>query len=146
VDTPIRWNPFRTPLAAEGTNGVGSLLRSLGLHAEPDDMDTTADLRIDLIETEDGYRVVADLPGASRDDIDVFLDGSCVTIHAEPGRGLSGERRGRTCTECGYRTHCSFVLPWEVDASSSNAEYGNGVLSLVLRARSDCPASLVLEA
>lgn len=144
MDTPIRWNPFRTPPAARGADGVGSLLRSLGLHAEPDDMDAAADLRIDLLETEDGYRVVADLPGASRDDIDVVLDGSCVTIHAQPGRAPSGERRGRICSGCGYRAHCSFVLPWEVDASSSLAEYGNGVLSLVLRAKRDCDA--VLEA
>ena len=146
MDTSIRWNPFRTPLAAERADSVESLLRSLGLHAEPDDMDVAADLRIDLFETEDGYRVVADLPGASRDDIDVFLDGSCVTVHAEPGRGPAGERRECASTGCRYRTQCSFVLPWEIDVSTSNAEYGNGVLSLMLRAKRDCAEPSVLEA
>ena len=91
-------------------------------------------IKIDLSETDDKYTVKAEIPGVKKEDIDVRIDGSLVSIGAEvkneseerkDGRVLRSERR------YGYASR-SFTLASEVDDSKSEARYENGVLQLVL--------------
>ena len=91
-------------------------------------------IKIDLSETDDKYTVKAEIPGVRKEDIDVRIDGSLVSIGAEvknesqekkDGRVLRSERR------YGYASR-SFTLASEVDDSKSEARYENGVLQLVL--------------
>lgn len=91
-------------------------------------------IRIDLKETAQAYTVLASLPGANKDDIEVWLDGYHVRIgirtsaeHAQH-EGASTLRRERYVG----RRHRTLTLAQEVDASRSSAEYRHGVLKLVL--------------
>ena len=87
----------------------------------------------------DGYVVHAEIPGVNRDDIQVTIEGSQVTIAAEvkrvieakDGNGKDDERVLRSERYYGavYR---SFVLPVELDEEASAAKYENGVLELKL--------------
>jgi len=74
------------------------------------------DVHIDIHEHGDNIRVVADIPGIEKDDIDLQCDGD--TLQLETG---SGERR--------YSERIS--LPGRVDEHSASATYNNGVLEVV---------------
>lgn len=70
---------------------------------------------IDVYDDEDGIRVVADLPGVEKDDIQITCDSRVVSITAD------GERRH-------YDEQVR--LPRRVDESSAAASYNNGVLEI----------------
>lgn len=95
---------------------------------------------VDLEETEESYRLVADLPGFESDDIDLQVAGDRVTIAAErteeseesdeddEGRYVRRERRQHSVSR-------SLRLPGEVDEQSTEADLTNGVLTVTLPKR-----------
>jgi len=90
--------------------------------------------KVDVTETDKGYVVHAEIPGVTKDDIQVAVEGNQVTISAEVKRvnePKDGERVLRTERYYGsvYR---SFTLPSELDEANSEAKYENGVLELKL--------------
>jgi len=89
--------------------------------------------RLDVIEDKDGFRVVGDIPGMTKEDISVFVDDKNQTLT------VSGERKKETEVkdETYHRVERSFgrferkmVLPQTADASKVKADYSNGVLTL----------------
>ena len=89
---------------------------------------------IDVTEDEKSYIVTADLPGVTKEDIQVTIDGNQVTIAAEVKRNVErkeGERALHVERYVGqlFRT---FTLPTEIDESASEAKFENGVLKLRL--------------
>lgn len=93
-----------------------------------------AAIKVDVTENDKGYVVHAEIPGVSKDEIQVAVEGNQVTIAAEVKRNnetKEGERVLRTERYYGaaYR---SFTLPSELDEANSEAKYDNGVLELKL--------------
>ena len=91
-------------------------------------------IRIDVAEQESAYLVKAEIPGVTKEDINVSIEGNQVTIGAEAKRQSEtkdGERvlRSERHTGSFYR---GFTLPVEIDEAASNAKYENGVLELTL--------------
>lgn len=91
-----------------------------------------AQIRVDVKETNDAYTVQAEVPGVSRDDIQVNVEGKVVTLRAEikpqdgeGGKLLRGERYYGAVSR-------SFQLPLDIDNSAARARYENGVLQLTL--------------
>ena len=91
-------------------------------------------IRMDVTESDKGYVVHAEIPGARKEDIQVTIEGNQVTIGAEVkrevepkdgGQWLRAERRYGSV----YR---SFTLPVELDEAASEAKFENGVLELGL--------------
>jgi HSP20 family protein len=70
---------------------------------------------VDVHETDDEVRVVADLPGVEKEDISIQCDGDSVTVSAHSGHREYDER---------------IELPGRVDARSGEATYNNGVLEV----------------
>ncbi len=90
--------------------------------------------RIDIVENERGYQVEADLPGVTKNDVKVSVDGQRVTIEAEVRRETE-RKEGETVmhAERVIRKYSrSFELPHEVDDSQAVAKLENGVLTLTL--------------
>ncbi|KAB8066828.1 Hsp20/alpha crystallin family protein [Janthinobacterium violaceinigrum] len=92
-------------------------------------------MRVDISETEQTYLVQADLPGVSKDDIKVSIDGNRVSISAERKNERETRDAGgkivRSEREYGQQ-YRSFVLPQEVDDAGAQARYQDGVLLLDL--------------
>ena len=91
-------------------------------------------IKMDVTEQDDAYIVKAEIPGVGKDEIQVSIEGSQVTIGAEVKREKdvkNGERVLRSERYFGsvYRV---FTLPVEVDEAASQAKYENGVLELKL--------------
>ena len=92
-------------------------------------------IRIDISETEQSYLVQADIPGVSKDDIRVSIDGNRVSISAELKDDRvtrdGGGKVVRSEREYGQQSR-SFMLPHEVDEAGAQARYQDGVLLLDL--------------
>lgn len=90
---------------------------------------------VDITETDDEYRIAAELPGLDEKDIDVALDDGVLTIQGE-----RKDEREETDDEKGFRRvetyrgsfYRAFRLPVEVDADAVKAVYKAGVLTLSL--------------
>jgi HSP20 family protein len=95
---------------------------------------TAAPIRIDVVEKGDSYVVHAEIPGVSKDAIEVTIEGNAVTIAATARNAAEvaeGERVLRSERPTGAMAR-SFTLPVELDEAASQAKYEAGVLELTL--------------
>jgi len=86
---------------------------------------------VDLVETEDGYIVVAEIPGMSRDDIKINIQNGALYLSGEK-KSLHPEQ-SLLKSECYYgRFRRRLTLPGEIDRDKVSAKYQNGVLQITL--------------
>lgn len=92
------------------------------------------DIRIDVVEKDDAFKVHADLPGVKKEDINVRIDGNRIQIDAEARREKDVKEKGKVVRSERYYGTVSrvFTLSQEVDDAKAVAKYENGVLSLDL--------------
>ena len=93
-----------------------------------------AQIKVDLKESDNGYTVNAEIPGVSKDEIHVGIDGNVVTLRAEVKQEDSkteGEKVLRSERYYGAVSR-SFQLPVDIDAAQAKAKYESGVLTLSL--------------
>jgi HSP20 family protein len=98
------------------------------------EMPTESEIRMDVSEDEKAYHVKADIPGVSKEDIRIDIDGAQVSITAEMKKEKE-EKKGSTVlrSERYYgQQFRSFTLRHEVDQAKAEAKYANGVLELTL--------------
>jgi HSP20 family protein len=76
---------------------------------------SAADVHFDVHEGDDEVRVVADLPGVTKQDIALQCDGQSLTVDA------AGDQR---------EYHERIQLPRQVDEHSAEATYNNGILEV----------------
>ncbi|MFB1063383.1 Hsp20/alpha crystallin family protein [Natrinema sp. H-ect4] len=74
------------------------------------------DTHVDIHETDEAVRVVADLPGVEKDNIELECDGKTLTISAESEHRQYDER---------------VSLPTRVNEHTASATYNNGILEVV---------------
>ncbi|QJR16304.1 Hsp20/alpha crystallin family protein [Usitatibacter palustris] len=94
----------------------------------------TAPIRFDVRETPETYVVAAELPGVTRENIHVEIEGNEVTISAETQRAdeqKDGEKWLRVERHYG-KAERRFALPQEVDDTRAAAKFADGVLELTL--------------
>jgi xanthine dehydrogenase YagT iron-sulfur-binding subunit len=88
---------------------------------------------VDIVETDEGYLLTADVPGADREHITVIVDGNTVSIRADVEQEQAVPNRRMLAIE---RLHGqqvrTFTLPDEIDESRAEARVMDGVLVLRL--------------
>ncbi|MCG6968477.1 MAG: Hsp20/alpha crystallin family protein [Gammaproteobacteria bacterium] len=89
--------------------------------------------KADLIERDDEVVVRAELPGVEKDDLDLTVTDTTVTLKGETKKEEKEEKGNyfRSETSRGSFTR-TFALPCEVDGSKAKADFKNGVLELTL--------------
>ena len=75
-----------------------------------------ADTHVDVHDTDEEVRVIADLPGVEKKNIDLECDGKALTISAQSAHREYDER---------------ISLPRRVNEHTASATYNNGVLEIV---------------
>ncbi len=104
---------------------------------------------LDVVEAPSSYTVKLEVPGVSKDDIKVSVEGRQVSVQAQSQTSedkQDGEQikeriiyRERTAT----RYSRSFTLPLEVDQAGTVAKLEHGVLTLTLPKRSALSAAQI---
>jgi HSP20 family protein len=94
-------------------------------------------IKLDVHENDASYTVKAEVPGVSKDDIDVRIEGNRVTLSAEVKKETEEKKEGRVLRSerrYGYASR-SFTLGCEVDEAKAEARYKDGILELTLPKR-----------
>lgn len=93
-----------------------------------------SDIRINLREGDEFYTVEADLPGVSKEDIDVQLKDSVVSISAEIKQHDQQTKDDKVLRSERYfgQVSRSFQLPTDVEVEHCEAKFKDGVLTLKL--------------
>ena len=91
-------------------------------------------MKVDVAEKNGAYAITAELPGVKKEDIQVTIDGTQVTLSAETKREREVQQDERVLhTERSYgKVTRSFSLPQEVDEARAEAKFRDGVLELTL--------------
>jgi HSP20 family protein len=86
---------------------------------------------VDVHETDQAYRVTAELPGLEQKDVEVSLRDNVLTISGEKREERTEEDGGRTYAERTFgRFQRSIPLQAEVDPDKVQASFKNGVLTV----------------
>jgi len=122
-----RWDPF------EDMDDLfkGFFLRPMRMEAPGDQ---ALRIKMDVKENDKAYTVHAEIPGVSKDDIHVAIEGNQVSISAEVKREKEekeGEKLLRSERYYG-KVSRAFTLGYDVDQEKATAKYENGVLELTL--------------
>jgi len=125
------------------------------LFAQPSDSAPVRRPAIDVAESDAAYVVTLDVPGVTREDVKVSIDGRRVSIVAEAraaeapaaeaaeaakpaDRVILRERAGASFAR-------SFTLQSEIDQAASQAKLDNGVLTLTLAKRQPATSQLTVN-
>jgi HSP20 family protein len=92
-----------------------------------------APMRVDVRESAGAYTVFAELPGVTREQIQVEIHGDEVAITAETRRAEAKEGESWLYSErrVGKRQR-RFVVPQEIDEANAQARFVDGLLELTL--------------
>jgi len=98
----------------------------------------TAWPNIELAETDQEYRVTAELPGLDEKNLDITLDDDVLVIRGE--KRAETEDRDRRMSEC-YYGKFERRIPFEVDIDPDkvSASFKNGVLTVLLPKNPNAP-------
>ncbi len=83
---------------------------------------------VNIIETEDGLVLTADIPGASKDALDVNVEKGILTISAPARHTAPGTSAYREFELASY--YRQFTIPESLDHEKAHADYANGILTL----------------
>ncbi|WP_059413157.1 Hsp20/alpha crystallin family protein [Cupriavidus basilensis] len=101
--------------------------------------------KVDVTESDKAYNLVAEIPGAKKEDIDVSVDRGTVMISAKVERSSEqkdGERVIRRERYSGAMQR-AFTLDSAIDESKVDASYEDGVLRVVLPKKEASPQQRV---
>ncbi|MDD2310157.1 MAG: Hsp20/alpha crystallin family protein [Desulfuromonadaceae bacterium] len=83
---------------------------------------------VDIIETEDGLTMIADIPGASKKTMDISVDKGILTLNAPVSHSMPGRP---IYTEFEFAHYYrQFSVPETLDHQKAKADFSNGVLTL----------------
>jgi HSP20 family protein len=89
--------------------------------------------RTDVAETDSALEVSVELPGLEREEVDVSLTDSALTIKGEKKRERKESEKGYHMSERSYGSfYRSIPLPSGVDTDKASADFKNGVLTVTL--------------
>jgi len=125
----------------------GEMGRTLDLFNEPSVaglLDRTTAPAVDVIETDDAYIVIADIPGVDRKNIDVTVSGSLLSIKGSKGADSASERRRffRKETWAGSFNR-TIDLMADIDAAGVEGELKDGILTIRVPKREEAKTKSV---
>jgi HSP20 family protein len=102
------------------------------LHGDP--LPSPGQIKMDVKENGTAYTVQAEIPGVSKEDIHVSIEGNRVTLQAEVRQLDTQTKDDQLLRSERYFGSVSrgFQLPQDIDQSQAKARYDNGVLTLTL--------------
>ena len=91
-------------------------------------------MKTDIKEHDDGYELIIDLPGFTKDEIKASVENGYLTVSAAKGldKGEQEKKSGRYIRQERYAGACerSFYVGENVEQSDIKAEFKHGILTL----------------
>jgi HSP20 family molecular chaperone IbpA len=100
---------------------------------------------VDIIETEEGLTLVADIPGAAKGTLDVNVEKGILTISAPASRTMPGRSVFSEFELAPY--YRQFSIPEVLDHTKAKADFANGLLTLKIpKAEAAKPRKIEIKA
>jgi len=144
----MKWERPATMDLWEALDGLrGEMDRALVLFRVPNVaglLDRVSAPAVDVVETEDEYIVTADLPGVSKNDLEVTVAGSILSIKGEK-RGEHESDKKKVFRKETWKGSFSRTidLPAQIDPAKVSAELKDGVLVVHVAKREEERAKLI---
>jgi HSP20 family protein len=88
---------------------------------------------VDIRETDDTFEFIAELPGLSKDDVNITVEDKVLSVSGERTWRDEEEKNSYHRIERAYGSFSrSFTLPNAVDAAKVAARFDNGVLTITV--------------
>jgi HSP20 family protein len=88
---------------------------------------------VDVIDEKDEIRVIADLPGFNKDEIEVYVEDGTLVIRATRKEEVEERKKNYIRQERRFgETYRRISLPVDVDVDKIKAKYNNGILEVIL--------------
>jgi HSP20 family protein len=88
---------------------------------------------VDIQETEDAYKLHAELPGMTKDDINITLENNVLRLSGERKFEKDVKKESYHRIERTYGAFSrAFALPQQVNAEGVQAAFDNGVLTITV--------------
>jgi len=142
---------MRMPNGVPGTTGsyfdwlqdeINRLFDPEAAELGPGLLDRPAAPRVDIVEYEDRFELLCDLPGVDENDIELTIAANVLTLKGEKKAPVSEERRDKGCKlyrdEIWYGNFQRTIsLPQGVDSENVGATSKNGVLTVSVPKRDE---------
>jgi len=100
----------------------------------------------DILDDGDSYRLVADLPGFKKEDINISVEGDRLCISAERKQENEENKDGYLRRERSYGSYSRCFDISAIEADGISGSYADGVLTLTLPKRAELkPAQRRIE-
>ncbi len=102
---------------------------------------------VDITETEAGYTIYADVPGANKENVNVTFENGIVTLKAtaqSASEQKTEQQIHREFRRASYER--AFRVSEDVDAEAINAEIANGVLKVNLPRKASAKKTITVAA
>ncbi|BCS51886.1 Hsp20/alpha crystallin family protein [Geobacter sp. SVR] len=100
---------------------------------------------VNIIETENGLTLTADIPGAAKETVDINVDNGVLTINAPVSRSMCGQPVYTEFELAPY--YRQFTIPEVLDLKKVKAEFECGILTLHLtKAEAAKPHKIAIKA
>jgi HSP20 family molecular chaperone IbpA len=85
---------------------------------------------VNIIETEEGLVLTADIPGAAKENLDVNVEKGILTISAPTSHSMPGQSVYQEFELANY--YRQFSIPESLDHVKARADFTNGILTLTV--------------
>lgn len=134
----MRFDPFGELVSINPLRNIDDIFKDFRVAPSWTNLPAEPRIKMDVAETDKSYVVKAEIPGVTKEDIKVSIEGNQVSISAETKKETeekSGETVVRSERYYGQQFR-SFTLACDVDEEKAEASYQNGVLELKLPKKS----------
>ena len=139
LNTMTRWNPANSLNARDPFFRLVDSFFNQDLLPSEEVSNRTWMPPVDIQETEDAYRLVAELPGLTKDDINITLENNVLRLTGERKfekdvqEKKEGKKEGYHRIERAYGTFVrAFTLPSQVSHDKVEAKFENGLLTVMV--------------
>jgi HSP20 family protein len=129
-----RFNPFKSLSRLDPGTDFEDFFRSFGVRPSWSKIEVLPEIRLDVSEDDQVYRVKAEIPGVEKNDIDLSIEGNQIAISAEIKRESKPKEGERDIHSERYygKVYRAFSTPTDVDSAKAEANYEKGVLTVTL--------------
>lgn len=131
LNSVTRWNPAAAYLAREP---VSRMLESFFNDLQGEEVSNRGWVPpVDIQETEDAYRLLAELPGLTKDDINITLENNVLRLSGERKFEKDVKKESFHRIERTYGAFSrAFSLPQQVNPEGVQAAFDNGILTVLV--------------
>ncbi len=121
------WNPFRD------IDNIGREMNHFFESSPFGVFGRSTSPRIDVYQTENSVILKAEIPGVSKDDLNVYVDENSIRLSGQTKKGDDYKEDNVYRTERYYGSFSRTIpLPVEVKSEQAKAEYKDGILSITV--------------